>query len=204
VNKLLDLGAWPVARGRAAQDAEQAWFDDLLDRYHSRIFNAIYRLLEDYDEAADLTQETFLRAYRNFHQFRGDSQVYTWLYRIALNLAKNRLKHLQRKAALEAYSLDEPVEAEEDSLSREVPDWSECPERRLEQKETARIVRRAIQQLPPTFKEIIVLRELQDLSYEELSQILGISMGAVKSRLFRARARLKELLEPSWDVLVGG
>lgn len=181
---------------------DRAWFDDLLRRYEARIFNVIYALLDDYEEAADLTQETFIRAYRGWASFRGESHVYTWLYRIAVNLTKNRLKQLRRQNQVEELSLDAPVESEEEELSRQVADWTHCPERHVQRQEVSRIVREAIQHLPPDFREIIVLRELQELSYQELTEVLGLSMGAVKSRLFRARAQLKQLLEPHWEVLL--
>lgn len=171
-------------------------FEELLDRYEAKIFNAIYRLVGDYEEARDLTQETFIQAFKALPTFRGESQIYTWLYRIAVNRSKNRLKQMQRWNQVVSDSLDQPALTEEGEVAREVPDWTHSPERVLERQELQQIVQREISQLPQDFKEVVVLRDLQGLSYKEMTEVIGISLEAVKSRLFRARALLRERLRP--------
>lgn len=171
-------------------------FDDLMDQYFGKIFNVIYRLMGDYEEARDLTQDTFIQAYKALPYFRGESKVYTWLYRIAVNRCKNRLKQMQRRGELVTESLDQPLETEDGEIQREVADWSHSPEVVLERRELQRLVQQEIGRLPHDFKEVVVLRDLQGLTYKEISEVLHISIEAVKSRLFRARSLLRERLRP--------
>lgn len=170
-------------------------FDVLLDRYQKKIFNVLLRMIGDFDEAADLTQDVFVQAFRALPNFRGESKVYTWLYRIAVNRCKNRMKQIARGGALAGASLDEPVDTEE-SLSRDVPDHSFAPDRMLERAELREIVNEEINNLPPDFRLVVVLRDIQGLSYREMADVIGISLEAVKSRLFRARSHLRERLRP--------
>jgi len=171
-------------------------FDSLVEKYHRRIFNVVYRYLGDYYEAADVTQDTFVRAYQCFHQFRGDSTAYTWLYRIAINLSHNRKKQLQRRWQAEAESLDAPREFEDTEAEREIPDMTLSPERLAENKELQKLLERTIRSLPDTYRTVIILRDIEDMSYQDIAKTLGISVEAVKSRLFRARTYLKQLLQP--------
>lgn len=172
-------------------------FEELLDLYEKRIFNAIYRMVGDYEEAIDLTQETFVKAYQALPEFRGESQIYTWLYRIAINVTHNRLRQLERERHFLAGSLDETREGEEgEPLGWQIPDEADTPEEHLERQELRQVVRRAIQSLPPQFREVIVLRDMEGLPYQEIARLLGTSLQAVKSRLFRARMALKERLKP--------
>ncbi len=171
-------------------------FERLVAEYGKRVFNVVLNILGDYEEAADCTQEAFLKAFESLHTFRGESQLYTWLYRIAVNLAKNRLRDLRRRRKVEAASLESPPEGEVLSLpSREL-----SPEELAERKEVQELVRRAIASLPYDLRVALVLREIDGLSYAEIAEVTGASIEAVKSRLFRARnllrERLKALLEP--------
>lgn len=179
-----------------SSDVDPEGFEGLVDKYHRRIFNVIYRYVGDYYEAYDLTQDTFLRAYQSFQQFRGESTAYTWLYRIAINLSHNRIKQLKRKARSEAESLDDPIDVDGDAVQREVADWSMSPERVAESKELQGVLQRAIQSLPENYRAVILLRDVEGLSYQDIAKATGSSVEAVKSRLFRARSHLKGLLEP--------
>ncbi|MBI3922014.1 MAG: sigma-70 family RNA polymerase sigma factor [Armatimonadetes bacterium] len=179
-----------------SSDVDPEGFEALVDKYHRRIFNVIYRYVGDYYEAYDLTQDTFLRAYQSFQQFRGESTAYTWLYRIAINLSHNRIKQLKRKARSEAESLDDPIDVDGDAVQREVADWSMSPERVAESKELQGVLQRAIQSLPENYRAVILLRDVEGLSYQDIAKATGSSVEAVKSRLFRARSHLKGLLEP--------
>jgi len=176
--------------------AARARFRTVVAEYHAKVYNLIYRYVGDAEEAADLTQDTFVCAFRAWPNFRGDSAVYTWLYRIAINLSKNRLKHLKRRRSAEVVSLDEPVAADEEALDREVEDWSLSPERALESRELGLFLATQVAKLPPDFREAVILRDYQGLSYQEVADIVGCSVKAVKSRLFRARTLLREKLRP--------
>lgn len=169
-------------------------FRALVADYHVKVYNLIYRYIGDAEEAEDLTQDTFVCAFRAWSNFRGDAAVFTWLYRIAINLSKNRLKQLRRKRSAEPLSLDEPVKTDEDGVEREVEDWSLSPERALENKELGLFLAAQVTRLPPDFKEVVILRDYEGLSYQEISDVVGCSVKAVKSRLFRARTILRDRL----------
>ena len=170
-------------------------FDGLVDRYEKPIYNLVYRLLGDAEEAADLTQETFVAAYRSFSQFRGGSTVYTWLYRIAINRCKNRFKERDRNSLYEGPSLDAPTGPEGSEWGADAASLSDQPEMELQRKELRRQIERAIRQLPPDYRIVAVLRDLQGLSYQEIAQSAGISVDVVRTRLARARSALRQKLE---------
>ena len=176
-------------------------FDALVAKYEKKIFNVIYRFIGDYEEATDLTQETFISAYRHFDRFRGDSKVFTWLYQIARNLCINRVRQRDRQKALKLESLDQPRDFEdEDSGAREVPDWTHSPQNVLEDKELRQRIMAAIDSLPPDYKEVVVLREFQNMSYNEIVEATGLSLENVKTRLSRARGMLRRKLEPYYKM----
>lgn len=164
-------------------------FDGLIDAYEKPIFNLVYRLLGDMDEAADLTQETFVCAYRSFDRFRGDSSPYTWLYRIALNLCKNHFKRKDRTREFEGASLD----ATGDGAGYD-PVEPDTPEAVLERKELKERVEQAISQLPPDYRIVAVLRDLHGLSYKEIAEAAELSEDVVRTRLARARGMLRQKL----------
>lgn len=172
-------------------------FDEVVARYEKRIFNVVYRFLGDYEEAADVTQETFINAYKHYATFRGDSKVFTWLYQIARNLCINRLRRRDRQRHLRIESLDQMNEPDEDSpTTREIADWTHSPEQVLEAKELHERILAAIDSLPPEYREVVILREFQQLSYNEIVEATGLSLENVKTRLSRARAMLRRKLEP--------
>ena len=173
-------------------------FDELLDRHEKAVFNLIFRLVGDYEEAADLTQETFVAAYRSFHAFRGESEVFTWICQIAVNKCKNKFKERGRRRRFEFLVRDlkqEDGEAvEDDSGMLGVEDRTPLTE--LEKKELQEKIVAAISVLPDDFRLVVVLRDLQGLSYQEIAEMVGISMDALKSRLHRGRALLRQKLLP--------
>jgi RNA polymerase sigma-70 factor (ECF subfamily) len=190
-----------IADGDATQAGESITdFDALYDRYGKQLFNAIYQWVGDYEEAADLTQETFVSAYRARDQFRGDARIYTWLYRIAYNHCKNRFKQRDRQRQMEGLSLDAGVgDGDGDDLiseTREIADWSYSPARILEQKELRAVVDRAVDSLASEYKVVLLLREVDGLSYNEISEVTGLTMEAVKTRLNRARGMVRQRVEP--------
>ena len=182
----------PAAGGAA--EPTVADFAGLFDRYQKKIFNLIYRLVGDYDDAADLTSETFVLALRAQDRFRGESQPYTWLYRIAVNLAKNHFRRKSVRQGVDAGSLDEP--GDEAGAEREVADWSQTPQRMLEARELQQVLHEAIQALSEEARLVVVLRDLQGLSYQEMAEVLDTTPEIVKARLFRARSALRKRLAP--------
>jgi len=196
------VSAEACGRQSALQDADEvldagAVTEDLLKRYHKKIFNVLLRMLGDFHEAADLTQDVFVQAYRALPTFRGESKIYTWLYRIAVNRAKNRMKQIARQNAMVAGHIEDPVDDEPSGVTaREYANLKFAPARLLEQQELQAAVNAAIEELPPDFRLVIVLRDLEGLSYSDMAEVIGISFEAVKSRLFRARSALGMLLKP--------
>lgn len=184
-----------LGRGEAIGGIQPPAFAQVVAENYERIYNVIYRLVNDDEEAADLTQDTFVAAYRAYGRFRHESSAYTWLYRIAVNLTKNRFEKQQRVGAREAFSLDAPLQLDSDEVTRQVEDWALSPERVSENDELGAIVLREVAALKYDYREVVVLRDLEGLSYREIAEVLGCSVEAVKSRLFRARSVLRERLE---------
>lgn len=173
-------------------------FDALYERYGKTVFNLIFQWIGDHEEAADLTQETFVSAFKARDQFRGDARLYTWLYRIAHNHCKNRFKQRDRVRAVEGPSLDAGADGDDDAAqaSRDVADWSFSPSRLLEQKELRALIEKAIDGLASEYKVVLVLREMEDLSYNEIVEVTGLTLEAVKTRLNRARNMVRQRVEP--------
>lgn len=170
-------------------------FSDIIAANYQRVYNVILRMVDDREEAADLTQDTFVNACRAYDNFRHESQVYTWLYRIAVNLTKNRLERRGRQRQIEAGSVDAPLEgAEQEELFRQIEDLRGDPDRLAANKELKTFLAEQVGRLRLDYREVIVLRDYQGLSYEEIAEVAGCSVQAVKSRLFRARTLLRERL----------
>ena len=179
---------------RAFHEGDKAAFDKLVLKHKDRLFNLCYRLLGDYEEANDSAQETFIKAYRALKKFRFESAFSTWLYRIAVNTCKNKLKSSAYRQKRKMVPLDNPVLANRSRRSREIQDESQSPAIELEKKERMRIIQEAINALPPEQKEVVTLRDIEGFSYEEVAEITGFNLGTVKSRLARARQDLRKKL----------
>jgi RNA polymerase sigma-70 factor (ECF subfamily) len=184
--------------GTRPDEARNLGFDEVVALYEKKVFNVIYRFIGDYDEAADLTQETFISAYRNWDKFRGDAKVFTWLYQIAINHCRNRLRKRGRVRSLQIESLDQPKdwETDGDSETREIADSSMAPHQVLAEKELQSRINAAIESLPPDYRSVVLLREIEGLSYNEIVEVTGLSLDNVKTRLSRARGMLRRKLEP--------
>lgn len=179
---------------------EAAAFNRLVEERSGDIYALLFRLTEDREEARDLTQETFLQAYRHLAQFRGDADLRTWLYRIAVNQARNRWRWWRRRRRDVTVSLDAPDGGGEGApaLASRVGDPSASdPEQQTLSRERERTLLRALNTLSRSYREVVVLRDIEGLSYEEVAQALGISVGTVKSRLSRGRTELRKRLEGS-------
>ncbi len=177
------------------QDEQHAGFEDLIDKYEKRVFNLIYRIVGDYDDAADLTQDTFVAAYRAFDSYRAEAAPYTWLYRIAANVCKNRFRQVDRRKGVEALSLDDDTiaigePAGDRGLTTAIP----TPEKALEQDEIRRAVEKAILALPEDYRIVIVLRDLHGLTYREVAEAAELSIDVVRTRLARGREMLRRRL----------
>ncbi|HEX67512.1 MAG TPA: sigma-70 family RNA polymerase sigma factor [bacterium] len=173
---------------------EKKVFDNIVMKYQDRVFNLCYRFLGDYEEAEECAQEVFIKVYNSLRKFKFRSSFSTWLYRITVNMCKNRLKILKQQRERSRFSLDDPLSLQNGNLEREVGDESLAPLTLIQRKEKERIIQEAINSLPPEFKTLIILRDIDGLSYEEITGITGLKMGTVKSRIARAREKLKEKL----------
>ncbi|MCB9833352.1 MAG: sigma-70 family RNA polymerase sigma factor [Planctomycetes bacterium] len=172
-------------------------FEELMRRHHGRLFGAMARMLRDRDQVEDLCQEAFLRAWRGLEAFSGDAAFYTWLYRIARNLVASEFRR-ERSRPNPRLSLDQPLDDDGASLEVAAPDAAD-PAREAASTERRLAVARAIRDLPPDFREVVVLRDLDRRSYEEMAELLELPVGTVRSRLHRARMELKSRLGDFFD-----
>lgn len=172
-----------------------AAFETLVSRYQNRIVAYAARMLHDTDDAEDVAQETFIKAYRSLDSFRGASSFSTWLYRIATNLCIDRARK-RKRSPQQAYSLDEPFDNDEGGGGRELPDLSSEPSRGVERDELRRQVRETVAQMPEKLRAVLVMCDIQGMAYEQIAQTLDCPIGTVKSRLFHARADLARRLRP--------
>lgn len=174
---------------------DKAAFELLVKEESARLFRVIVRIVRDEDEAASVMQETFLQAYERIHTFRGDSKLTTWLYAIGINLSRAALRKSRRTTALEEGDLDRLQPSFSRGMYRHTSqDWD--PAKIAETNEVRQLVRRAIDRLPEDYRVVVTLRDIQELPTAEVAQMLGISEGAVRVRLHRARQALKSLLDP--------
>jgi RNA polymerase sigma-70 factor (ECF subfamily) len=181
------------------RSGEASAFNRLVEERHGDIYALLYRLTEDPEEARDLTQETFLQAFRHLASFRGDADLRTWLYRIAVNQARNRWRWWKRRRRDRTVSLDAPVSDSIDApLSAGLAgDEGLDPERQALARERELALHAALKSLSRPYREVIVLRDIEGLSYEEVAATLDLNVGTVKSRLNRGRTELRRRLEGS-------
>src|SRR6201987_429255 len=180
-----------LALVQAAKGGDVSAFEELVRRYDRNVFRIAQHIKQNREDAEDVVQDAFLKAYGNLNQVQGQSKFYTWLVRIAVNEA---LIKLRRRRPERTVSLDEEVKTEDDSVPREVADWSPNPEQQYTQAELREILDKTIHGLPATFRTVFVLRDVEGLSTEETAEALDLSIPAVKSRLLRARLQLRERL----------
>ena len=174
----------------AAKGGDITAFETLVGRYERKIFRLAQNITQNKEDAEDVMQEAFLKSYQHLDEFQGNSRFYTWLVRIAVNQALMKL----RKRRPNQVSLDEDVDTGEDTIPREVEDWGPSPEDRYEQSELGDILTTTIAELEPPFRIVFQLRDIEELSTEETAEALGLSIPAVKSRLLRARLKLRQKL----------
>jgi RNA polymerase sigma-70 factor (ECF subfamily) len=174
-----------------AKSGDAAAFTELVNRNERRIFRLTRHITQNQEDAEDVLQEVFLKAYTHLHGFEGNSKFYTWLVRIAVN---ESLMKLRKRKTDKEISLDEPIGTGEDEVVREIAVWEGTPEMKFSQTELRNILDNAVEELEPIYRTVFILRDVDDLSTEETASALGLSIPAVKSRLLRARLQLREKL----------
>jgi RNA polymerase sigma-70 factor (ECF subfamily) len=178
----------------AARD--ESAFNELVVTYERRVFALVFRMIGRRDEAEDMAQEVFVQVFKAIDQFRGEAKLSTWIYRIAVNLCKNRLKYLSRRRASSLEDMDEIADRlSGDSAKGVSVAGISRPDELIEGMQLERLVKQAIAQVDPDFREVLILRDVEDLSYEEIAAITNLPDGTVKSRIHRARAQLRALVE---------
>ena len=186
-----------------AASGDQHAFELLVIKYQRRIQRLIGRMVRDVDLVEDIAQETFIRAYRALHQFRGDAQFYTWLYRIAVNTAKKFLLDMKRDPTVSEAAFKSNDEDDETSWVKHEPIADETPETALAAKEIAAAVNAALLALPDDLQQAITLREIEGLSYEEIGEVMNCPIGTVRSRIFRAREAISSKVKPMLEKQTG-
>ena len=168
------------------QNGDQRAYVELVKRYKDRLLNFVYRYLNSYEQSEDVVQDTLMKLYTSAHMYREIAKFSTWIFTIAANLAKSELRRLKRRRVISIHSMGF------DDKEYEIPSESYDPAKETESNYGEKQIQQAIDTLPDQFKTVIIFREVQQLSYEEISQILGISIGTVKSRINRGRLRLQK------------
>lgn len=174
-----------------ARRGDLSAFDELVRRYEKTVFNLAYRMVGDEQDAMDIVQEVFVKVYQSLSSFRGDSKLSTWLYRVCMNSCLD----FKRKNKRVFVSIEEPVKVKDNEIAREVPDPSQGPEEQVESIMLGERVLKILDELDPIYKSVFVLSELQGRSYQEIADIMDVSLGTVKSRLHRARCLIKTMLD---------
>jgi RNA polymerase sigma-70 factor (ECF subfamily) len=176
---------------KRALNGEQWAYEQLLTRYQKTVFHIIVKIIRNPEDARDLIQETFMRAFNTLETYRSEYRFSTWLCKIAANCSIDYL----RKKKIKAYSMDKPLETSDGTVEVELQDDSANPEEDLLRKQRIVSIEEAIESLPPKYKEVIIYRHQDDKSYEEIARIMNLPIGTVKARIFRARELLKKRLK---------
>lgn len=183
---------------RQCQAGQADAFDQLVTRYRTRVFAMIYNMVHNEQDAWDLAQESFLKAWRSIKRFRGKSSFYTWMYRIVMNVTIDWLRKRQVKGA--GMEFDDSIQLKEiDPASKTLPKADPLPHTRMERAEVRARIDGAIQQLSPDHRAVILMKEIEEMQYHEIAEALGCSIGTVMSRLFYARKKLQNLLRDVYE-----
>src|SRR6266404_5612988 len=191
-----DVSETDLVKRCQAGDTEA--FDELVTRYRTRIFGMIYNMVHSEQDAWDLAQDSFVKAWKSINRFRGKSSFYTWIYRIVMNVTIDWLRKKQVKGA--GTEFDDAIQLKEvDPASKTVPRPEPLPHQRLERQEIRARIDQAIAQLSPEHRAVILMKETEDMQYHEIAEALGCSIGTVMSRLFYARKKLQNLLRDLYE-----
>ncbi|MDK2918001.1 MAG: hypothetical protein PWQ37_734 [Candidatus Petromonas sp.] len=174
-------------------------FEKLIEKYQVTAFNVAYRMIGNKEDASDITQEALIKVFKSIRKFRGESGFSTWFFRIVTNTC---IDMVRKESKITTYSIDKTIETEDGSYKREISDEKNIPEQMYEKKEQKERVQKAIGKLPGKYRIAIILRDIQDFSYEEISEILDCPLGTVKSRINRGRALLKEILQKDMELFL--
>ncbi len=183
-----------------AKSGDVAAFEELIDAYQKKVFNLALRIIGNYDDAADLAQETFVRIFKAISNFKEQSSFSTWIYRITTNVCLDEIRKRKNKKVV---SLDEDIHMDDGDMKRQVVSDDPGPDEAAEREEVRRVVNNAINKLPEDQRSVIILRDLHGMSYEEIAKILDLPGGTVKSRINRARLALKNVLSSERELLFG-
>jgi RNA polymerase sigma-70 factor (ECF subfamily) len=183
---------------KRCQTGDTEAFDQLVSRYRTRVFGMIYNMVYNEQDAWDLAQDSFVKAWKSIGKFRGQSSFYTWIYRIVTNVTIDWLRKKQLKGRGTEFN-DELQVREVNAAARTVPRAEAAPHQRMEQSESRARIDTAIQQLSPEHRAVILMKEMEDMQYHEIAEALGCSIGTVMSRLFYARKKLQNLLRDVYE-----
>jgi len=170
-------------------------FDDLVLRHQQRAFNVAFQLLRDHEDATEVAQDAFVRIYRGLGSFRGECEFTTWLHQIVVNLARNKHRWWKRRGRQASVSLDSTVETVDGEVPVQVADNADAPDVQALKTEFAELLSRRMSELPHKFREVLVLRNVDNLNYEQIAVALDCSVGTVKSRIARAREALRKSMK---------
>jgi RNA polymerase sigma-70 factor (ECF subfamily) len=180
---------------QACRNGDLSAFECLVERHQKTMINIAFRMTGVYEDACDIVQDAFLAAWRKIGDYRGEAKFSTWLTAIVINLSRSRLQQMQQRERREAYSLNAPLPGSDSERLPDPPSEARSALEQLEEDELRRSLLHCIEALNPEFREVLVLRDMQELSYEEVGAALNLREGTVKSRLFRARDAVKECLK---------
>lgn len=185
----------------ASQKGDIESFEKLISNYQKKVFNIAFRMMQNYDDAYDVSQEVFIRVFKAIKKFRGQSSFSTWLYRVTTNACLDELR--RKKNSKNVISLDQEIQLEDGEVFFQIEDNRLTPELAAEENELVNVVREAITKLPDDYREVIILRDIQGFSYKEIAHIKECPQGTIKSRINRARKALKDILKGKmelWDI----
>jgi RNA polymerase sigma-70 factor (ECF subfamily) len=177
-------------------------YESLVEKYQKRMLNIAFRFLGNFDDASEVVQDAFVSAYRNLKGFRAEARFSTWLTAITMNLSRNRLKRMRLHQSRVPVSLDAPIRTDDGEVMADPPSGEPSVLDRMEKRDVQAKILDCIKMLEPDFREVLVLRDMQDLSYEEIGGMLKVAAGTVKSRLFRARESVKDCLKKTMGDLL--
>lgn len=170
-------------------------FEELVKRHQKRMLNIAFRMVGNYEDACEVVQDAFVSAYRGIREFKGKAMFSTWLYTIVINLSRNRIKQIKTRSIYEQYSINDPLPSDDSRINAEPESSEPSILERLERQDVQQKVQECINSMENGFREVIILRDIQGFSYDEIGDILKIPDGTVKSRVFRARESLKGCLK---------
>jgi RNA polymerase sigma-70 factor (ECF subfamily) len=177
------------------RSGDEMAFDELVLRHQQRAFNVAFQVLHDHEDATEVAQDAFVRIYRSIGDFRGECEFTTWLYRIVINLARNKHRWWRRRGRQASVSLDSTVEIADGEVPVQIADNTDAPDVQATKAEFVELLSQRMRELPHKFREVLVLRNVDNMSYEEIAEFLDCSVGTIKSRIARAREALRKSMK---------